>query len=707
MIVSSKETIVRVYVVYISMLVFALLVFGQIINVQVFQRAELQVQADELTVDWKVVTAPRGNIYADHEEKTSLALSVPRYEIRLDLVAPSADVFAENVVALSDSLGKLFDVRTSAEWEFYLRKARLDSNRYCKIKSHVRNDQLERLKTFPILKLGKYKGGFISQKSNNRVLPYGDLAKRTVGYSKVIDVLKGDSVVKKHLKVGIEGAYHEYLQGREGRVLMQKVRGSSDWRPIDSELARESVSGKDVYTTIDVELQDVAHSALLRQMENQQAIRGCVVVMEVETGYVKAITNLSKVGPDTAVQFVEDWNHAIGRTSDPGSTFKLASLIRMLEDKKLQITDSIDMDGVYNFYDLSLHDDHPYGRGTVQFAFEKSSNVFSRLVNDSYSSDPQEFIDGLKGMGLGSTLGISLAGEAQPVIKDADDKTFWGTTLAWNAIGYELEITPLQTLALYNAVANNGRLMRPQFVKEIRDGDEIIERYGPEVINSQICSQSTIRDVKQCLEGVVERGTAKNIKARGFKIAGKTGTAKIAENNKYGDKYQASFCGYFPAERPKYSCIVVIQGPTKQIYGAVVSGTVFKEIADKVYAASLQEVKEEEWLVSDMQPYSKHGSRPELEKVMAAIDVPVKDGAADAPWVLTRTGENQVEFQTKKITEGLMPNVKGMGLQDALYVLEKQGLTVRVRGKGIVKNQSVLPGRKIENGQLVTIDLVL
>lgn len=704
---TKKENIIRVYVVYVAMLLFAFMLLFQIVKVQFVDGSELQQEAKVRTLVMRNIKAPRGNIFADNEPRTTLALSVPRYDIYMDLMTVKEELFNENIEALSDSLSALFIYKTKAEWLSTLRHEReVDSNQYYRIKTKVRNADLRRMKTFPIFEKGKNRGGFIVIRNLERVKPYGYLASRTVGRYKEV---KGDSVrgIKADtVAIGLEGAYNYYLEGQDGEMLMKRIRGN-EWKPVSSDLSLEPIPGADLYTSIDVNIQDVAESALMKQLQEQNAEKGCVILMEVETGYVKAIANLSKGSEEGS--FNESYNMAVGRVSEPGSTLKLATLLTMLEDNKIRLTDSIDMPGVYRIYDRVLHDSRPggYGRNTVQYAFEKSSNVFAKLVDDNYRTNPQSYIDGLVRLGLRDSLRLDIKGEGKPKLKNATSKEgFSGVTLSSMAIGYEIEITPMQTLALYNAVANGGRLMKPQFVKEVRRGGKLIESFEPVVLKKQIASEQNIALAKQALEGVVERGTAKNIRARGFKIAGKTGTAKkIDENGRYGNKYQASFCGYFPAENPKYSCVVVIQGPTKNIYGAVVSGTVFKEIADKVYASgldNLNSVADE----STKMPYSKNGLRGDLQMVMERLGVQVNDKSGDYEWVKTITGDESVDFYSKKNSNNTMPDLKGMGLGDALYLLESKGLSVEVKGSGVVKTQSIDVGKEIINGQLVTLELV-
>ncbi len=697
----EKKQIVRVYVVYIGMLVFAVAIFSRIVFLQLMGGGELSAMVEESTVKLVKIDAPRGNIFADNEHKTALALSVPRYDIYMDLVSVDDKVFDKEIVALSDSLARLFKDKSAFDWEQNLRNAKIKKSRYFPIKKDVNHIQLQKIENFPIYNLGQFKGGFIKLPKTKRIPPYGALARRTIGYYKPL------TATSKEYKVGLEGAFNDYLEGQNGELLMEKIIGD-DWRPIPSSSNKEPIPGKDIYTTIDINIQDVAHDALMNQMIEQNAQKGCAILMEVETGYIKAIANLTN---DTVNHvFKESFNHAVGLASEPGSTFKLASLMVALDDGKIRITDSVNMPGKYCFYETCLHDSRVggYGKNTIQYAFEVSSNVISKIINDNYASTPQLFVDGLKDIGLHKKLGLKIPGEGSPVIKDASDNSFSGISLPWMAIGYEVQQTPLQTLTLYNAVANNGVMVKPQFVKEIRDGNKVIETFGPEVMNFAICKESTLKDVQSMLAGVVERGTAKNIKARGFDIAGKTGTAKIAENGTYSNKYQASFVGYFPASKPKYTCIVVIQGPTKQIYGSLVSGTVFKEIADKVYASGLENTRDqsEELLATMSYPYSKNGSKEELKTVFKKMNVPVKDNASQSAYVITNTNDKHVLMGSKVIPGGLVPNVIGMGLTDALFILESQGLVVKVIGSGVVKNQSLNPGTKLNKGKLIILDLI-
>ena len=695
---SSKETLIRVYWVYFLVLLLSAGVVSRIFYLQFYEGAQLQLDAEKQIFVSKNITAPRGNIYAANEQKTSLALSVPRYKVYVDLLTIKEEVFKGQIQSLADSLAVLLAHNSSQQWQLELQRQRQKGNRYFFIARGLNNSQIERVKNFPIFSLGKYRGGCIIIKTTKRVKPYGLLANRTIGY-----VVENEG--KKPILVGLEGAFNSYLKGQNGQMLMEKIRGN-EWKPVNDDYSIEPVPGSDLYTSIDVNIQDVAESALLHQLKEQKAQKGCVILMEVETGFVKAIANLSyNEKTDT---YFETQNHAVGLASEPGSTFKLASLLVAIEQGKVKITDSVNMTGRYQFYDKALTDGGKvYGKNTVKNAFEKSSNVISQLIYDNYRANPQEFIDGLKEVGLHQKLGLDILGEGKPLIKEASDPTFTGITLPWMSIGYELQITPLQTLALYNAVANEGVLLKPQFVKFIKKGSEIQAEFQPRILNNSICSENTLSDLKEMLEGVVERGTAKNIKARGFKIAGKTGTSKIAQGSKgYGNKYQASFCGYFPSEKPLYSCIVVVQGPTKNIFGSVVSGTVFKEIADKVYAHEFSKENRKINAKNLNFPFSRSGDKVAFEEAAKYMNIPVNDQTKNSPqWVSTRTGIEAIKIINKKTIKGLVPNVIGMGLVDAAFLLEQCGLFVQPVGSGIVRDQSIIPGRKIIKGQKIILQL--
>ncbi len=697
----KKDIMWRIYIVYVSVFLFATLVLYKVFHIQISEGEHWRQKSQALTIAQKDIEAVRGNIYA--ADGSLLATSVPIYEIRMDVNsdAITEDVFNEHVGSLAESLSDLFKDKSAAQYKMELQKARKNGARYHLIKRNVTYTQLKKLKTFPLFEKGKYKGGFIYVQQNRREKPFKLLAERTIGYDR-----------PGIQPVGLEGAYSSYLRGQNGKKLMQRITGNM-WMPLNDENEIDPRDGSDVFTTIDINIQDVAEHALLTQLQLHEADHGCVVLMEVKTGEIKAIANLKRL-PNG--EYYEGYNYAIGESTEPGSTFKLASLICALEDGFVDIEDIVDTyNGKVNYYDRTMHDSHEggYGKITVQRSFEVSSNVaISKIVTNAYSKNPRQFTERIQAMNLGSKLNLEIAGEGAPKIKKPGDADWYGTTLPWMSIGYELRLTPLQILTFYNAVANNGEMVKPRFVKYIMNKGKLVKEVKTEVINKKICSTETIKKAQQMLEGVVENGTARNLKNPVYKIAGKTGTAQIA-NDKYGYKYQskvshqASLVGYFPADNPTYSCIVVVNAPSRNVYyGNLVAGPIFKEVADKIYARSIHihdELNKEYYADKTKIPVSKSGYSPELKTVFAELKI--KTTPVNDEWVKTHASEKKVEVRTKKIEPNRVPNVVGMGLKDALYLLENAGLYVRFTGNGMIKKQSVQPGAAIQKGSVIELEL--
>lgn len=695
----------RVYLVYGMICLFAMIIVGQAVNLQIIQGEKWRDKEETLTRNFREIDAVRGNIYAADE--SLLATSIPKYEVRFDAYtdALTDDYFNEHVDSLAYELSKLFPEKSKSDYLISLKSARKKKSRYHLIRRNVKFTDLKTLKNFPIFKRGKYKGGFIAVQQNKRVRPFKVLAARTIGYER-----EGSK------PVGLEGAYSKELSGIKGEMWMQKIAGGV-WMPLDDNGGREPEDGSDVYTTIDVNIQDVAENALLNQLETHQADHGCVALMEVSTGDVKAIANLKR---NEDGSYYESYNYVVGESTEPGSTFKLASLMAAFEDGYLDLEDMVDTeDGTTKFYDQTMRDSHKggYGKISIKESFMKSSNVaISKEINRVYGSNPQGFVDRLYKMDLNKKLGIEIAGEGTPLIKSTDDDSWSGITIPWMSIGYEVQMTPLQILTFYNAVANDGKMVRPRFVSEIRQGGKLVKRYEPEVINNSICSKKTIKMAKEMLESVVESGTGRNLKNSRYKIAGKTGTAQIA-NAKYGYKgyeskvsHQASFVGYFPADNPKYTCIVVVNAPSQNVYyGNLVAGPIFKEVADKVYASSIQiheELKEKVHLAQSRIPYAKDGSFADLSKIYAELAIKTSTESENPEWAKVSTGKEDVKIYKKKIAPIYVADVVGMSIKDAVYILENQGMRVRFSGDGVVKKQSIAAGQKIIKGNEIILELV-
>lgn len=464
-------------------------------------------------------------------------------------------------------------------------------------------------------------------------------------------------------------------------------------------------------TTIDKEIQEVAHSELEKQMIAMGAEHGSVILMEVQTGYVRAVANLTRISKG---KYEENFNYAIGHLEVPGSTFKLASIMAGLEDNRFQITDKVNATGYYRVGNDGMSDSN-HGRGygviTIQKAFEKSSNVILQLMNRSYRNDPEVFIDRLEQFGLTEKLGIDLEGEPRPKVTKPGDSNWSALSLPWQSVGYEVMQTPLQTLAFYNAVANKGKLVRPLFVEKIKRHGQVIKTFNPVVLNAEICSSHTLKILQNCLEGVMIRGTGKQLKSSLFTIAGKTGTAQLRGETGYRNEkqraYQASFVGYFPAKKPIYSCIVVISRPVVAYYGAAVSGTVFAEIANKIYASSLQyhrAINDPRNPMATDVPQLKSAQSKDLTYLLKQLNVRYQLNS-ESEWVQSDTTHQRLQVQRKPILEKKVPNVSGMTAKDAVYLLESKGLIVRLSGKGKVVTQSLAPGADLVKGQVIKIKL--
>jgi cell division protein FtsI (penicillin-binding protein 3) len=695
-----KTILVRTYAIYFVVLIVGLAIVGKAAYIQLVEGQEWREKAERLTLRYETVEPVRGNIYS--ADGKLLAVSVPVFDIRMDVASNhiSNDFFNSKIDSLSMRLSRLFRDRSQAEYKRMLVQARNANNRYFLIKRNVTYSELKELRTFPIFNLGKFRGGLIVIPKTRRDQPFKNLASRTIGWDR--EGTEND--------VGLEGAYSEVLSGVSGKRLLQRI-GSGMWRPLNDSYEIEPRNGQDLVTTINSMVQDVAYDALLRQMQANDAELGCVILMEVETGYVKAIVNLMRT---ESGNYEERYNYAIAHSSEPGSTFKLASMLAMLEDNVIDLNDSIDTgDGSIRYANRRMTDVQRGGHGTitVQHAFEVSSNVgISKIIHDYYSDKPQQFIKRLQNMSLDKPLGIELPGEGQPYIKNTNDKTWSKVTLPWMSIGYELTITPLQTLAFYNAVANNGRMMKPLFVKEITEAGRTEKQFNPVVINSSIASRRSIAKAQEMLIGVVENGTARHLQNSAYKIAGKTGTAQIAAGSAGYNKsdYKASFVGYFPADNPKYSMIVVISNPRAGVYyGSYIAAPVFREIADKVYSTSLEIQPENIWASHHIEnPRIIAGRRSDLITTFKNLNYPVTS-AGEGEWATVRIDPDTVKVNNRIIQNDKIPNVLGMSARDATYILERLGLRVNINGIGIVRRQSPNPGANINQNEEITLHLTI
>lgn len=716
---AKKDILWRVYLMYFCICLFGIAIIYKICQVQFAEGEMWRAKANNFSTKIFDVEAVRGNIYDNNG--ILLATSLPYYEVGVDVntEAITDEVFEENIDSLAYCCAKLFKDKTQRDYKQMLLKARKTKDRWVTLQRGVSYSELQQIKKFPLLRKGRNKGGFTYIQTNKRERPFQNLAARTIG--KYNEAGTGKSY-------GLEVAYHSYLKGESGKRMMQKIAGGV-WREInddDDDITLED--GSDVVSTIDINIQDVAENSLKDCLKKHGAAYGCLVLMEVKTGAVKAIANLTR--KDSAT-YVEDLNYAAAYATEPGSTFKLASLIAAMEDGYVDLNDVVDIeDGTHKYYSSVMKDSHRPEKSevTVQEIFEQSSNVgVSKIITRYYSKDPQRFVDRLCRMNLNTPLKISLPGEATPHLKNTTDRDWSGTTLPWMSIGYELTITPLQTLTFYNAIANNGKMMRPMFVKEVRKRSKTVKVFEPEIINASVCSQATIDKAKKMMEGVVVNGTAKSLKRLDYQVAGKTGTAQIAKGGNYkkgGVSYLASFVGYFPADNPKYSCIVVVSAPTgDSYYGGAVAGPVFKDVADKVYSTSLEihkEINAVEPVYVKRVPVIKNGAKDDLELVLKTLKVPVKAKNESTDWVSTSANDSllvnlNASNSEQQLRKGLMPDLTGMSAQDALYLLENKGIQVKLIGsnkdkpyewRGAVAGQSIEAGTVFTKGAQIVLQLI-
>ncbi|WP_179414469.1 penicillin-binding protein [Mucilaginibacter sp. E4BP6] len=697
-----SNILLRVYLAFGLILILAGAVMVQVVRLQFVQGKKWRAMSAKLSTHYEAVEAARGNILA--VDGSLLATSVPEYELHMDMMAGGISedkVFYSKVDSLALKLSQLYPDMSEREFSHILRDARKDSSRYALIRRKVTYQELKQIRKFPLFNLGKNKGGLIVVEQNRRILPFRTLAARTIGY-------KNQNVKNP---VGLEGAYANYINGENGKRLMQRTAGGT-WIPVnDDDDEVPAVQGADIISTIDVNFQDVAQQALKNELIKSQADHGCVILMEVATGEIRAIANFTHTKDG---DYQEKLNYAISDATEPGSTFKLATYMTLLDQHKIDTSSKIDGEGgkshvIPGNNKYTVTDVEHNGIISAKEAFEFSSNVAAaKFVYQHYSANPSEFTDKLYSYHLNEKLDLQIPGEGQPLIKTPKSRSWSKLTLPQMAYGYEEKLTPLQLLAFYNAVANNGKMIAPIFVSEIQRMGNTVEQFHARVINPKVCSDETLGKVKGMLEGVVTDGNVRKIiKNPLYTVAGKTGTAQIANGSSgYGVNklHQASFCGYFPADHPKYSMIVVINNPTVGSYlAALVAGPVFRQIADRVYASDLDinQTPQVHFVGNTTLPSVKQGNAKALRKVYSTLNVkPLY--ASNAPGVDTSNG---IAYQETDYKSGVVPSVVGMDLSDALYRLGNAGYKVIARGSGMVTAQSVTGGSEIPKGSKITIEL--
>ena len=651
------------------MFVFALAVVFKLVSIQFIQGEEYRQLAEKRTVKDFDIEPNRGNVYS--ADGSLLATSIPKYDIRLDAVQAQQAVFDEHIGALADSLSA-YKGKSASYYKDIIRKARRNKNRYFLLARNISYSDYIRLRNFPLLNKGAIGGGLIVEQTTRREHPMGQIAARSIGYERVDS--NGDTA-----RAGIDGAFGEkYLRGVKGKRLKQKI-GNGQWKPIADFDQVEPQDGYDVYTTIDVNIQDIAHHSLLRQLETYEAEHGCVVVMEVKTGEIKAIANLARTSKGT---YYEKRNYAVYESHEPGSTFKVMAMMAALEDRVIDTSTVIDTKkGTKYFYGRTIGDSHHGGFGKISAAraLEVSSNIgLATIVDDNYAKNPMKFINHIKRWKLNDSLDIPIQGEGIPNIPEPGKSNWSRNALPSMAYGYNLAITPLQTLTFYNAIANKGEMIKPRFIRAVKSFDKDVEVFEKQVLVDRICSDKTLSEIKDILKNIVVRGTGKNMYSETFSMAGKTGTARTDYANyeewRKDRKYVSSFAGYFPADNPKYSCIVVIHKPSTKVgyYGADVTGPVFKRIAQKIYT-----------------------------------DTPLIDEVKTLDYKSKLVNEDyESYFDNVNKYKELMPSVVGMPAMDAIALLENLQVDVKVKlkGSGIVKSQSIERHQKLKPNQTIVLE---
>ncbi len=717
----SKNIMPRYFLIIALMGLTGLAILARASFIMFFERDYWEKVSNRFVKDSVIVKPTRGNILS--ADGQLMASSLPEYKIYMDFMVNKKkdetpkerktrlaqqhvkdSVLEANLDTICRGLHRIFPDKSVAEFKAHIRSGRKKESRnfllYPKRISYIQYKEAKRL---PVFNLNKYKGGFHEQPFNLRKKPFGSLARYTLGEM---------YPAKDSAKYGLELSFDSLLRGTPGITHRQKVMNKYlnivDIPPVD---------GCDIVSTLDVGMQDIAEKALVDELKEINGTVGVAVLMEVATGDIKAIVNMTKCSDGV---YREVHSNAISDMMEPGSVFKTASIMVALEDGVIDLDDGVDTgNGVYKMHGRNMKDHNWYRGGygylTVPEILMVSSNIgVSRIIDEHYQSNPQKFIDGIRKLGLPTPLDLQVGGKpTAPYLRTPQSKYWSKTALAWMSIGYESLIPPINTLTFYNAIANNGKMVKPRFVKEVVKDGQLIEEYPVEVLKEQICSETTLQKIQFVLEKVVSEGLGKRAGSKQFHVSGKTGTAQVASGGKYqtGAKYLVSFCGYFPSEAPQYSCIVAIQKSGLPASGGLMAGKVFSEIAERVYAKNLALPLENAIdSTSVVIPDTQHGNVVAAQQVLEQLDVPVhwEEGISakgNMAWGKAQANANNISLSLRDNDSELVPNVIGMGAKDAVYLLEQRGLRVALAGMGRVKTQSIPQGRKIQRGQTIRLQL--
>ena len=706
---NRKEFSMRVWLVFGLFVALGISIFGRILWIQSAEHEQWKEVGERFESSVRDINPSRGQIYAINGNV--LATSVPIFEVRWDSKSEAInwDTFDAELDSLSHGLSQILGDRSPREYREVLRNGRNLGRRNTLIARRATYIQQRRLAQLPFIRRGRFKSGFTFARTEQRRKPFGDLASRTIG------------IDRNENRVGLEASWNAELSGSVGKQIQRRVAGG-EWMPVSDDFIVEPQAGLDVISSIDMHLQDVASNALRQQLQKHDAAWGTVILMEVETGMIRAMANLTRATSEPQegepAEYFESFNHAIGTAVEPGSTFKLASLMAAMNDGDVKPEDEIDTgNGVTYFYGKRMSDSNADegGSGILKTSevFEVSSNVGTALtIKKAFGEDQQGFLDALERIGVQSATGVRLAGESQPLVyENVGDGRWSGLSLTQMSIGYEVTQTPLQTLTLYNAVANGGTSLRPQLVERLENNGQVVKTFKPQVLKQSICSARVLDACQSMLKRVADpegNGTAQYIFAKSpYRVAGKTGTARIAGPNGYDGRYRASFAGYFPAESPRYSCIVVIADTKSGVYyGSSIAGPVFRELANKVYATDPSFHTTSAGLLAEKckLPGSKDGAQTDLIQLYQTLEMPYQ-GNSSGDWVTVTTSDSVAVLRPRSIEANRVPDVRGMGLRDALYLLENAGLQVKTLGMGTVRRQSIAPGSDLTTSQAITLEL--
>lgn len=686
-------------------LIMALLAIAVIVKAGIIMFAERQYWkdvADRFVRENVIVFPTRGNIIS--ADGKLMASSLPEFRIYMDFKAGGVKkdtMLMNHLQEICEGLHRIFPDKSAAEFrKTILRGRKLGSRNYLLYPNRISYIEYKEVKKLPLFSLNRYTSGLHELAYNQRKKPFGSLAMRTLG-----DLYPDTALGAKN---GLELTYDKYLKGEVGITHRQKVRNMylniTDKGPVD---------GCDLITTIDVDMQDIAEKALVDQLTSLQAEAGVAIVMEVKTGDVKANVNMTRAGDG---KYYEMRNLAVSNLMEPGSTFKTASIMVAMEDGYITPDYEVDTEqGIVNMHGSWMRDWNWYkgGYGVINVTkiLEVSSNIgVSKIIDNFYGDNPQRFIDGIKRMSIDTPLNLGFIGEASPRILGPKERYFAKTTLPWMSIGYETQIPPIYILNFYNAIANDGKMIKPKFVKAITKDGNIIKDFPTEVVNEKICSDKTLEQIRMILKSVVANGLAKPAGSKLFSVSGKTGTAQISQGKagykSGGTKHLVSFCGYFPSENPMYSCYVAIQAPKASPSGGVQAGSVFSKIAERVYAKHLFfDLAQAKDSTSVMIPDTKNGSINETKYILGELDINFNEPGNGIEWCKAAGEINNVRLTELNVNDKLVPNVRGMGAKDAVFLLEEKGLKVRLSGMGKVVSQSIIPGSTVKRGQTILLTL--